>query len=85
MSNEFNGNNFNSLVNVNEFANGLTNIDVTRVVNTGIHSLRDIYTRVSGAKTIFCTKYMTRKDIQMFMMTNGIYKKLFFKILFSIM
>jgi hypothetical protein len=25
----------NSIVNVNEFANGLTNIDVTRVVSTG--------------------------------------------------
>ena len=35
VSNEFDGNNLNSLVNVNEFANGLTNIDVTRVVSTG--------------------------------------------------
>ena len=36
MSNDFNANSINSVVNVNEFANGLTNIDVTRVVNTGI-------------------------------------------------
>ncbi len=29
----------NSIVNVNEFANGLTNIDVTRVVSTGCKTL----------------------------------------------